>query len=56
VLVEEDEDVLGTREGADRGRILFSTAPLVNGTPFTTRGGVELGVTLRGVAYDEVVV
>ena len=47
------DEVDGAREGVDRGGCLFKTVPLVNGTPFTTRGGVLLGVILIGVEYAD---
>ncbi len=47
------DEVVGVSEaGVDRGGCLLRTAPLVNGTPFTTSGGVLLGVMLEGVEYD----
>ena len=39
----------GAMDGVDRGGCLCSTAPFVNRTPFTTNGGVVLGVILIGV-------
>jgi hypothetical protein len=48
------EEVVGASEaGVDRGACLLSMVPLVKGTPFTTSGGVLLGVMPKGVEYAE---
>ena len=43
------DDALGASDGVDRGICLLRIVPLVNATPFTTSGGVEVGVIVIGV-------